>query len=133
MNITAVHCPKCGGAIDFDVTGREFIFCPYCGQQLHLSEGEKKTVHIINEADIIRAQNEGKRLTPAQERVEKTKARENARIEKIRAKEEAKINKAKIEAEKQRIEAERQKQLMPVLIMLIILMIVMFAMLHMMK
>ena len=42
MNVTALYCPNCGGSIDFDVTGRDFVFCPYCGQQLHLSDGEKR-------------------------------------------------------------------------------------------
>ena len=123
MNISALYCPNCGGSIDIDVTGREFIFCPYCGQQLHLSDGDKKIIHITNhivdEAEIIRAKNEGKPLTPVQARLEKMKTRENARLEKIKAREEAKLKKAEIEAEKARIEAEREKKMLPVLVLLI--------------
>ena len=65
MKVTALYCPNCGGSIDFDVTGRDFIFCPYCGTQLHLAEGEKKIIeirkHVVDEAEIIRAKNESKR------------------------------------------------------------------------
>ena len=105
MNISAISCPSCGASLDMDLQDREFVFCPYCGQQIAITDENKKriqiTSHVVDEADIIRAKNEGN-LTPAQERIEKARLKHQARIAEIEAKERTKIALAQVEAEKQR-------------------------------
>lgn len=57
MELKALYCPNCGAPINFDTTGREYIFCPFCGQQLFLQD-LNRTEHverIIDEAEIVRA------------------------------------------------------------------------------
>ena len=46
MNLTSMDCPKCGGQITMDMTGRDFVFCPYCGAQVAVTDENVKTLNI---------------------------------------------------------------------------------------
>ena len=105
MTTTAVTCPSCGATINVDLQDRTFVFCSYCGQQISITDESLKkiqiTKHIIDEADIIRAKNEGT-LTPAEERIEKERIKHQAKVAKIQAKERTKIALAQMNANNQK-------------------------------
>ena len=73
MKVTKLECPHCGGVISSDIRGRSSVFCSYCGQAIYLDDGStthtinkniniNKTIYkrTTNDAEVIRAQNEGK-------------------------------------------------------------------------
>ena len=105
MTTTAVTCPSCGATINVDLQDRSFVFCSYCGQQISITDENSKkiqiTKHIIDEADIIRAKNEGT-LTPAEERIERERIKHQAKVAKIQAKERTKIALAQMNANNNR-------------------------------
>lgn len=45
LKATTMKCPSCGGDLTVDSSGRDFIFCNYCGKQIYLDNG-KRTVEI---------------------------------------------------------------------------------------
>lgn len=49
MTLQSMDCPKCGGKIEMDLTGKKFIFCPFCGEQIAVVDENLKTLYIINE------------------------------------------------------------------------------------
>ena len=75
MKLQKINCPNCSGTLDMKINPKsEFIFCPYCGQQIHIDNGKieytiTKNINInkninhtkrtIDDADVIRAKNEG--------------------------------------------------------------------------
>lgn len=75
MKLHKLSCPNCNGKLNMNIDDKEFIFCPYCGQQFLVDDGKKeynvnKNIHIkkdininknvththrtYNEADVIR-------------------------------------------------------------------------------
>ena len=46
MNLSSMNCPKCGGQITMDMTGRDFVFCSYCGAQVAVTDENVKTLNI---------------------------------------------------------------------------------------
>ncbi len=70
MKLQNLRCPNCTGKLDINIDGKEYIFCPYCGDQFYIG-GEKReytinknisinkvskeTRHYIDEAEVIRA------------------------------------------------------------------------------
>lgn len=96
MELKAMYCPNCGGAMDIDLTNREFVFCPYCGQQIHIEDGRVQiTQRIINDADIIRAQGQ----KAVDENYAKLSRRQRHKLELERIKAQKEIEKARAEAE----------------------------------
>lgn len=75
MKLQKINCPNCGGSLDMKInTNTKFIFCPYCGEQISVDDGKieyviTKNINInkninhtkrtIDDADVIRAKNEG--------------------------------------------------------------------------
>ncbi len=43
-----LNCPSCGAGIDMDIQGRKAIFCPFCGSQFAVDDGEKVITKNIN-------------------------------------------------------------------------------------
>lgn len=70
--LTSMKCPECGGQLELNCGKRKKIFCPYCGSQIEIDNENEYTINInknininktkrkIDDADIIRAKNEGK-------------------------------------------------------------------------
>ncbi len=76
MLMRSIKCPECSGAISVDISGKEFVFCPYCGHQIEIHNPNRiekiytkninvnknfnnnNTNRLINDADVIRAKNE---------------------------------------------------------------------------
>ena len=46
MTLQSMDCPKCGGKIEMDLTGKKFIFCPFCGEQIAVVDENVKTINI---------------------------------------------------------------------------------------
>lgn len=71
MQIDKLECPACGAAINISIEGRKAIFCPYCGSQFSIDDGNREFKFTYNE---------NKRYTDdaAVER-ERRKDRQNAR------------------------------------------------------
>lgn len=59
MKIIEFKCPHCGADLTVE-EGRSTLFCQYCGGKLVLDEFDKKTVRIINDAELekVRAEKE---------------------------------------------------------------------------
>lgn len=68
LKAVAMKCPSCGGDLTVDASGRDYIFCNYCGKQIYLDNDKRtinlnhnirieKRVHnrITNDAEIIKA------------------------------------------------------------------------------
>ena len=75
MKLRILHCPSCHASLKLDSKKQDFLYCPYCGAQISLeSDNDEYTVNynytkninhterIVNEAEIIRAKNEGKKI-----------------------------------------------------------------------
>lgn len=77
MKMKKISCPYCGGIIDTELKGREFVFCSYCGQQIHIDDGK---IEITINKNININQNIHKRYTDDAEILrEKNKEKENKR------------------------------------------------------
>lgn len=63
MKIIEFKCPHCGADLTVE-EGRSTLFCQYCGGKLVLDEFDKKTVRIINDAELEKVKAE-KELTIA--------------------------------------------------------------------
>ena len=73
MKVKKFACPYCNAGIEADTSGREFVFCNYCGQKILLDD-EKREVTInkninnnktiqkryTDDAEVIKARNEEK-------------------------------------------------------------------------
>lgn len=127
-----MKCPDCGGKLDFDLTGREFVFCPYCGTQLHVNNGTvniKITKHIIDEAEVIRA-NKDAPLTGFQQNINKyneeytnrVETKLKAKIERDKLSLERKIKEKDMQLEIQQKNMEYLKGITPTLIILLLFM-----------
>lgn len=43
MNLQKLDCPNCGALLNMELTkGSDRIFCPYCGQQFHIDNGNRE-------------------------------------------------------------------------------------------
>ena len=51
MKATTMKCPSCGGDLTVDASGREFVFCNYCGEQIYL-DIDKRTININHSVRI---------------------------------------------------------------------------------
>lgn len=73
MKLRKFDCPYCGGTIDSDIEGRDFLFCSYCGQRIQLDDEKvevtlNKNINInknthyryTDDAEIIKAKNNDK-------------------------------------------------------------------------
>lgn len=40
IQLQSLKCPSCGAGIDIDIEGRNKIFCPYCGTQIAIDNGD---------------------------------------------------------------------------------------------
>ena len=57
VSFQGIKCPECGGAITMDITGRNSVFCPYCGNQFSIDDGVtrveiNKNIHNYDEARL---------------------------------------------------------------------------------
>ncbi|MBO6206786.1 MAG: hypothetical protein J6O73_07590 [Lachnospiraceae bacterium] len=43
-----LNCPACGAGIDMDLQGRKAVFCPFCGNQFAVDDGERVYTKNIN-------------------------------------------------------------------------------------
>lgn len=48
MKLQQLKCPSCGAGMDIDVKGRDTVFCPYCGSQFAVDDGETKATYTYN-------------------------------------------------------------------------------------
>lgn len=74
MKIKTIDCPCCGASVESDIQGRDSVFCNYCGKQIDLQDDNSTTKNInisknikihkkvTNNAEVIRAQAETKRI-----------------------------------------------------------------------
>ncbi|WP_026495400.1 hypothetical protein [Butyrivibrio sp. WCD3002] len=46
--IDKLSCPSCGAGINMDIQGRKTLFCPFCGSQFSVDDGERVYTHNIN-------------------------------------------------------------------------------------
>lgn len=46
VKLIELKCPSCGSNITVDVSGRDSVFCNYCGKQVALHDENKKTFEI---------------------------------------------------------------------------------------
>lgn len=79
IRIKPVKCPGCGAPI-VNQSGRPQIYCSYCGQQLIIDDGVKRSEHTYRKIDEAR-------IREAEARIKVAEAKE--RQEAIRAKQEA--------------------------------------------
>lgn len=42
MTINSLKCPECDGILNMEIEGRKFVFCPYCGNQMELDDGNRE-------------------------------------------------------------------------------------------
>lgn len=54
MKLQKFDCPYCGGSVDVDMNGRNFVFCSYCGQKLLLDD-DKIDIRITKNININKA------------------------------------------------------------------------------
>ena len=47
-SLEQLTCPSCGAGIEMDIQGRKAIFCPFCGSQFAIDDGERIITHNIN-------------------------------------------------------------------------------------
>lgn len=81
MRTSAIKCPSCGSILNVDVNGREFVFCNYCGEQIHLDTGNR-TINInqnISKSIRIEKNIHTRHTDDAKIIKEKVKDRENKR------------------------------------------------------
>ena len=73
MKAITLKCPSCGSDLMVDTSGREYVFCNYCGKQVLLDNGKRtisinhnirieNRIHkrITDDAEVIKAKNEGR-------------------------------------------------------------------------
>lgn len=48
MKLKQLRCPSCGAGIDIELRGRDSVFCPYCGSQFAVDDGNRTITHNIN-------------------------------------------------------------------------------------
>ncbi len=48
MKLERIYCTQCGADIDMDIKGRKAVFCPFCGSQFVIDDGEKTITKNIN-------------------------------------------------------------------------------------
>ena len=51
MRATMMKCPSCGGDLTINASGREFVFCNYCGKQIYLDTG-RRTININHNIQV---------------------------------------------------------------------------------
>ncbi|SCY47492.1 hypothetical protein SAMN02910370_02720 [Lachnospiraceae bacterium XPB1003] len=59
MRLEQLTCPSCGASIQLDLNGKKMFFCPYCGNQFAVDNGDRvytKNINIhkryTNDADV---------------------------------------------------------------------------------
>lgn len=48
IKLTQLNCPSCGAGIDMDIKGKNSLFCPFCGNQFAIDDGEVVITKNIN-------------------------------------------------------------------------------------
>lgn len=68
MSVKMIYldCPKCNATINLD-SNLEFGFCQYCGAKVFLSDTNKFTYRIIDDAAVLREQNRRREIEIARE------------------------------------------------------------------
>ena len=46
MKLQNLRCPNCTGKLDINIDGKDYIFCPYCGDQFYV--GGERLEYTIN-------------------------------------------------------------------------------------
>ena len=61
QNMRQMKCPNCGAVIDTEVTGRDYIYCEYCGTKMdltsfrvHITIEDKAKIKEIEAREAIR-------------------------------------------------------------------------------
>ena len=57
IQLIKLQCPNCSANLEVDSSLKQ-CFCQYCGTKLLINNENEKTIHIVDEAEIIRARNE---------------------------------------------------------------------------
>ena len=86
ISLIKLQCPNCSANLEVDPKLSQ-CFCQYCGTKLLLNDENKKTIHIVDEAEITRAETEHMLLKSqlefnadlAREELEKKKAHDMSR------------------------------------------------------
>lgn len=87
INLVKLQCPNCSANLEVDAKLKQ-CFCQYCGTKLLIDNDNEKTVHIVDEAEMTRAENEYKLL--------KSHMEQNADLTRME------LNKKQFELEKQK-------------------------------
>lgn len=53
MQLTQLKCPSCGAGIEINVQDKKTVFCPFCGNQFLIDDGNIN-IHIQDDATIKR-------------------------------------------------------------------------------
>ena len=48
MRLEQLNCPSCGASIQLDLNGKKMFFCPYCGNQFAVDNGDRTYTPNIN-------------------------------------------------------------------------------------
>lgn len=59
VSFNSIKCPECGAKLDVE-EGREKIFCSFCGTQVLIKDENEYTYRFVDEAGIVRSDNNTK-------------------------------------------------------------------------